>query len=94
MKNIIRPSVCDNISRFSSVWNHLRRLFHLSMVSSFSYVMQGSLAITYASTLCLCNDGGCFAYMNYPRVNISNLDANTENKRTSFFVCCSLGYKI
>ena len=73
MKNIIRLSVCEKISRFRSVWNHLRRLLHLSLVSSFSYVVQGSLAATYASTLCLCNDGGCFAYLHYPRVNISNL---------------------
>jgi len=58
MKNIIRPSVYDKISRFPSVWNHLRHLFHLFMVSSFLYTVQGSLAVTYASILCLCNERG------------------------------------
>jgi len=84
MKNSIRPSVCDKISRFPSVWNHLRHLFHLSMVSSFSYIVQRSLAVTYASTLCLCNERECLAHLHYPRVNIYNLDASTE-KTTSFF---------
>ena len=85
MKNIIRPSVCDKISRFPSVWNHLRRLSHLSVVSSFSYIVRRNVAVTYASTLCLCNVRGCLAHLHCPTVNISNVDASTERKEPAFF---------